>query len=212
MARTKSLASAAALYSIHPGVAMVAKWAADLPEKTGRSLEEWVRLVDKDGPKTDKERREWLKAEHKFGTNAAWWIVERAAKGDGWEEGDPAAYLQAAAAYVETMYAGPKAGLRPLHDRLIALGRGLGPDVRVCPCKTIVPFYRANVFAQIKPTTRTRIDFGLSLRGVPAVARLLATGGEAKGDRITHRIAVTAEADIDGFLERWLHEAYERAA
>jgi hypothetical protein len=84
--------------------------------------------------------------------------------------------------------------------------------VRVCPCKTIVPFYRANVFAQIKPTTRTRIDFGLSLRGVAAVARLLATGGEAKGDRITHRIAVAAEADIDGFLERWLHEAYERAA
>jgi hypothetical protein len=212
MAGKKSLASTASLYNVHPGVAMVAKWADDLPEKTGRSLADWVRLLENDGPATDKERREWLKAEHKFGTNAAWWIVERAAKGTGWEEGDPAAYLKAAAAYVETMYAGPKAGLRRLHDRLIALGRGLGSDVRICPCKTIVPFYRANVFAQIKPTTGTRIDFGLSLRGVPADGRLLSTGGEAKGDRITHRIAVSAEADIDGFLERWLQEAYERAA
>jgi hypothetical protein len=208
MARKKP--ATASPYSVHPGVAMVAKWAAELPEKTGRSLDQWVRLLAQEGPKTEKERREWLKSEHKFGTNAAWWIVERAAKGDGWEDGDPAAYLKAAAAYVETMYAGPKAGLRPLHDRLIELGRGLGPDVRVCPCQTIVPFYRAHVFAQVKPTTRTRIDFGLSLRGVAADGRLLSTGGEAKGDRITHRIAVASEADIDEFLERWLRTAYER--
>jgi hypothetical protein len=197
-------------YSVHPGVAMVAKWAAELPEKTGRSLDQWVRLLEKEGPKTEKERREWLKSEHKFGTNAAWWIVERAAKGHAWEDGDPAAYLKVAATYVETMYAGPKAGLRPLHDRLIELGRGLGPDVRVCPCQTIVPFYRTHVFAQIKPTTRTRIDFGLSLRGVAADGPLLSTGGEAKGDRITHRIAVATAADVDEFLERWLRTAYER--
>jgi hypothetical protein len=190
---------------------MVAKWAAELPGKTGRTLEEWVRLVQSSGPKAEKERRDWLKAEHGFGTNAAWWIAERA-EGKGWEDGDPAAYLKAAAGYVEAMYAGPKAALRPLHDRLLALGRGLGPDVRVCPCQTIVPLYRAHVFAQVKPSTRTRIDFGLSLRGVEPAGKLLSTGGEAKGDRITHRIAVASADDIDAFLERWLRSAYERAA
>lgn len=35
------------------------------------------------------------------------------------------------------------------------------------------------------------------------------TGGFAKKDRITHRIAVTALADLDGELRRWLRRAYD---
>ncbi len=54
------------LYSVHPGVAMVQDWIDKLPEKTGRSLEEWIELVQKSGPPTEKERREWLKTEHKM--------------------------------------------------------------------------------------------------------------------------------------------------
>src|SRR5215510_810421 len=61
------------IYSVHPGVVMVQKWVETLPEKTGRSLEEWISLVKKSGPKTEKERREWLKDKHKLGTNSAWW-------------------------------------------------------------------------------------------------------------------------------------------
>jgi hypothetical protein len=213
MPRKPSAAKSPPAYDVHPAVAMVAKWVAALPEKTGRSLEEWVSLIEKEGPETEPQRRAWLKAEHGFGTNHAWWLAERATKGAAhWEDGNPEVYLQAAAGYVDAMYAGPKAALRPLYDRLLEVGRGLGPDVRVCPCKTIVPLYRDNVFAQIKPTTRTRIDFGLSLRGVEPAGRLLSTGGEAKGDRITHRIAVQSPADIDAELERWLRSAYERAA
>ena len=41
--------------------------------------------------------------------------------------------------------------LRALHDRIIELGVSLGDDVRICPCKTIVPLYRKHVFAEIKP-------------------------------------------------------------
>jgi hypothetical protein len=188
---------------------MVQKWIAELPDKTGRSLEEWLKLVREEGPAGEKEQRDWLKKEHGLGTNSAWWIAERAA-GKGGEDDDPESYLRAAATWVEAMYAGPKAGLRPLHDRLLQLGRGLGPDVRVCPCKTIVPLYRQHVFAQIKPSTRTRIDLGLALGDTKAAGRLVDTGGLAKGDRITHRIPITALADIDGEVERWLKMAYDR--
>ena len=68
------------------------------------------------------ERREWLKHEHQLGTNAAWWIAERAA-GKGGEDGDPEAYLAAAVRYVEEQYSGKKAGLRPIYDALLALGK-----------------------------------------------------------------------------------------
>src|SRR5436853_1634124 len=66
------------LYSVHPGLGMVEKWKNELPAKTGRSVDEWIAFVKKSGPATEKERREWLKREHKMGTNSAWWIAERA--------------------------------------------------------------------------------------------------------------------------------------
>jgi hypothetical protein len=203
--------SAPSLYSVHPGVAMVQDWVAGLPAKTGRSLEEWIELVQKSGPPGEKDRRDWLKKEHGLGTNGAWWIAERA-EGKGLEDGDPVAYLKAAEEYVAAMFAGPKAGLRPIYDRLLHLGLKLGKDVKACPCKTIVPLYRNHVFAQIKPTTRTRIDLGLALKDTPAGGRLIDTGGLAKGDRITHRIAISSVDQIDGQVERWLKTAYNRDA
>ena len=122
------------LYDVHPGVAMVQKWVAELKNKTGRSLEEWIALVKKDGPKDEKARREWLKKKHKLGSNSAWHIAERA-DGKGGEEDSPEAYLKAAAQCVEDQYAGPKEKLRPIYDALLNLGRSMGGDVKVCPCK-----------------------------------------------------------------------------
>lgn len=207
-ARGGASKTGAVRYDVHPGVAQMRAWAADLPSKTCRSLAQWIALVKKDGPADEAAQREWLKTKHGLGTNSAWWIAERAA-GRGSEDDDPDAYLRAAATWVDAMYAN-KPALRPLHDALVALGRSMGRDVGVCPCKTIVPFYRAHVFAQIKPSTRTRIDFGLALGDAPATGRLIDTGGFAKKDRITHRFEITSEADIDDEVVRWTRVAYQR--
>jgi hypothetical protein len=196
------------LYSVHPSVAMVQNVMAALKEKTGRDLEEWIALIRKQGPPTEKERRTWLKDVHKLGTNYSWWLAERA-DGKGAEDGDPKAYLKAAAAYVEAMYAGPRAVLRPIHDRILDLAFTLGDDVKVCPCQTIVPLYRNHVFAQIKPATNKRIDLGFALKGARATGRLIDTGGFAKKDRITHRIPLESVADIDDEVTRWLNAAYD---
>lgn len=196
------------LYSVHPGVLMTQKWVSTLKEKTGRSLEEWLDLVQKSGPKTEQEQRDWLKQEYKLGTNSAWWIAERAA-GKGAETDDPEVYLREAEAYVEKMYGGKKADLRPLYDKLLALGLSMGKDTKACPCSTMVPLYRRHVFAQIKPTTQNRIDMGFALGALKGEGRLIETGGFAKKDRITHRIAISAPADIDGEVKRWIRVAYE---
>jgi hypothetical protein len=197
------------LYDVHPGVAMVQKWVAELKSKTGRSLEEWLTLVKKEGPKEEKARREWLKAKHKLGTNSAWWISERAA-GKGGED-SPEEYLRIAARHVEEQYAGPKEKLRPIFDELLKIGRALGDDVKVCPCKTIVPLYREHVFAQIKPTTNTRVDFGFALMHYKGKLpkRLIDTGGLARKDRITHRIELTSASQIDAEVKTWLKTAYD---
>ena len=107
------------------------------------------------------------------------------------------------------MFSGPKAGLRPIYDELLRLGLSMGDDVKACPCQTIVPLYRKHVFAQIKPTTRTRIDLGFALGSRKAEGRLIDTGGFAKKDRITHRIPIGSTSEIDGEVKRWLRVAYD---
>ena len=198
-----------AIYDVHPGVAMVQRWIAELKSKTGRSLEEWLALVKKEGPKDEKSRREWLKTKHKLGANGAWWIAERSA-GKGGED-SPEEYLRIAAQHVEEQYAGPREKLRPIFDELLKLGRSMGDDVKVCPCKTIVPLYREHVFAQIKPTTNARVDFGFALTHYKGKLpkRLIDTGGLVKKDRITHRIELTSAAQIDAEVKKWLKTAYD---
>jgi hypothetical protein len=185
---------------------MIQKAIADLPSKTGRDLESWIKLIKKSGLKDEKARREWLKTEHGLGTNYASWLADRA-EGKG-EDGDPETYLKAAEGYVEKMFAGPKSSLLPTYDALLKLAFNLGKDVKACPCQTIVPLYRKHVFAQIKPTTQTRIDLGLALKDLKATGRLIDTGGFAKKDRITHRIPIMSPTDIDDEVKRWLVHAY----
>jgi hypothetical protein len=124
--------------------------------------------------------------------------------------GDAEKYLTEAPGYVETMFSGKKSGLRPIYDQLLELAFALGRDVTVSPGKTIIPFYRAHVFAQVKPTTQTRIDLGYCLRGIKPAGRLVSTGGEAKGDRITHRIGISSVEEIDQEVKTWLKRAYDR--
>jgi hypothetical protein len=197
------------VYGVHPGVAMTQKWVADLKRKTGRSLEEWLQLIKKSGPKDEKARRDWLKTEHGLGTNYAGSLAARA-EGKISEIGDPDSYLEAAEDYVEQMFSGSKAGLRPIYDRVLKLGLKLGNDVKACPCQTIVPLYRKHVFAQIKPTTTKRIDLGIALGDMKAKGRLIDTGGFAKKDRITHRIPLESLDDVDDEVKQWLEVAYDR--
>ena len=59
-----------------------------------------------------------------------------------------------------------------------------------------------------KPTTRTRIDFGLALKDTKAVGKMIDTGGYAKKDRITHRFEITSTKDITAEVKKWLKKAY----
>ena len=206
----KAAAKSRPIYDVHPGVAMVQKWVGELKDKTGRSLEEWMALIQKDGPADERGRRAWLKTKHKLGTNGAWWLTERAG-GKGGEDDDPESYLRSAVRNVEEQYSGAKENLRPIYDELLRLGKSMGADVKACPCKTIVPLYRRHVFAQIKPTTNTRVDLGLALAQYQGKLpkRLIDTGGLAKKDRITHRMELKASENIDGEVKRWLKIAYD---
>jgi len=133
------------------------------------------------------------------------WIAERAenkASKGRFQNYDPDAL-------VETMFSGPKEALRPIYDHIIKLTLRLGKDVTITPCSTIVPLRRQYVFAEIKPSTKTRIDLGFALKDTSPSKRLLETGGRAKGNRITHKIPITSIADVDNEVKGWLKKAYD---
>ncbi len=189
------------LYSSHPGFAREAAFIANLHERTGKTLEQWMAEITKSGPPTLKERIAWLKADRGLTRDYATWLAGLADGSVGAENYEPDAL-------VDSMFAA-KESLRPIYDKLLQLGLALGKDVKACPCKTIVPLYRRHVFAQIKPASKTRIDFGFALHDTKPTARLLDTGGFAKKDRITHRIAISTPADIDEEVKSWLKKAYQ---
>ena len=188
------------VYAAHPALAMESAVARNLEKNTGKPLEAWVRIAREEGPPTLKERAAWLQREHGLGMVMAQVVAEHA-------EGVALHYDPDG--YVEKMFAGKKAGLRPIYDALLELAFELGPDVTVTPCATIVPIRRRYVIAQIKPAALTRIDLGFALKDTPASGRLIDTGGRAKGDRITPRIAITSLDDIDDEVKGWLRRAYE---
>jgi hypothetical protein len=194
-------------YSLHPGFAREQAYRDNLASRTGKTLEQWVALAKKQKLGTVRERIAWLKSDHALTTDYARWIAEECDGGTGADAYDPDAL-------VKSMFA-KKPALVPLYEKLLALGLGVAHDVKACPCATIVPLFRKHVFAQLKPTTQTRIDVGFALgdpKKTPAKGRLIDTGGFAKKDRITHRIEVAKPGDIDATVERWLKVAYGRDA
>jgi hypothetical protein len=204
VAKTKSI------YSPHPSIAMVQKWIEDLPQKTGRSLDQWLKHIRKDGPDDEEAARGWLKEKYKLGTNTEWWLAERAlGKNQGYREEDPVQYLEMAEKYVVDQFAGKKAALKPLYDKLLEMCLSFAKDVKACPCQTMVPIFRNHVIAQIKPATNTRIDFGLALKDTPCTGKLKDTGGFEKKDRISRKIEVTSEKDINAELMKWFKKAYQ---
>ena len=199
------------IYSVHPGVLMTQKWIGELKQKTGAVPRRVARAHQEIRPERRKgtprvaQGRTRPRHQHRL-------VARRSAEGKGGESGDPDLYLEQAERDVEKMFSGGKAHLRPLYDKHLKLGLKTGKEAKACPCQTIVPLYRNHVFAQIKPTTQTRIDMGFALGDMKPTGRLIDTGGFAKKDRITHRIPITSMDDIDDEVKHWLKVAYDRDA
>ena len=209
MVSNERITNEPSLYSVHPSIKHLQKIVENLPNKTGRSLHDWVDVVRAAGIANAKEIKAWLKSEHQLGGVTAT-IIADTLTGNG-QDHDEVAYLETAVQYVENLYSGRKESLRPIHDALFKISLGLGKDIKVSPCKTMVPIYRNHVIAEIKPSTQTRVDLGLALKAFKGdlPERLIDTGGLAKGDRITHRIPLSTVGEIDDEVHKWLQVAYE---
>ena len=176
---------------------------ANLKKGTGRSLEEWVALSRESGHQKHGVLVKWLKESHGLTHGYANLVAH------GTFASDAGARAQAGDDLVAEMLAGEKAGLRPIMDALLAAITSFGDDVEQAPKKGYLSLRRKTQFATLHPSTKSRFDVGLKLKGVPPSGRLEAAG--SWNAMVTHRVRLAAAAEVDAELVGWLRQAYEKA-
>jgi predicted transport protein len=180
---------------------MMSAVTGSMAERTGRSLEEWLALVATSGidPLDQNAVRRWLKDVHGVRQNTQWALADAAARAAGWAR-------PSVAEYIDGQYTGSRAGLRPVFDAIRDTALALGDDVTIEGRSTYVPFVRRRQFAAVAAASG-RVDLGLRLPSPPASARLepARTPGSA-----THRVRLTAVAEVDDEVRGLLRAAYDQ--
>jgi len=171
-----------------------------LLEKTGKSLDHWIKIVQKSKIEKHEEIINFLKAEHGFTYGFANFVAHKSKKSDAgsFDEAD----------LVATQYKG-KESLKPIYEKLLKEISKFGKDITFTPKKKAVSIIRKKQFALIKPATKTRIDLGLKIKDKEIGARLEGSG--PFGSMCTHRVRIENVKEVDKELLSWIKEAYEKS-
>ena len=182
---------------------MAASMIANIKERTGRELPEWISIIATTDLAKHGQIVQHLKFEHGVTHGFANLIAHQARAAASGEA--PAG----GASLVDTQYGGAKSGLRPIYEDLVERVRSFGDDVDVAPKKAYVSLRRSKQFALIQPSTKTRVDVGINLKGVDPTERLEPSG--SFNSMCSHRVRVTGGDQVDDELVGWLRSAYDLA-
>lgn len=186
---------------------------ANIQKRTGKSLAELFQAVRDSGLAKHGEMRDHLKTTLGMGHGDANLVVHVfrqgadagsiSASGAGGAAGGDAGPADA----LDAIFAGAKADLRPIHDRVMK-GIGAFGDFEVAPKKAYVSLRRKKQFATLGPATKTRFEVGLNMKGVPATDRLLAL---PPGGMCQYKVNLTDPGEVDAELLGWIRAAYDSA-
>jgi hypothetical protein len=172
----------------------------NLEEKTGKSLDQWVAIAKKSGAAKHGEIVKHLKENgltHGYANLVAHSTLQSASVHS--DEGD----------LIEAQYSGARAALRPIYEKVIKEAGAFGGDLEVSPKKGYVSLRRKKQFAIVQPSTATRLDVGINLKGTPATGRLEESG--SFNAMVSHRVRISDAKEVDKELVGWLRKAYDAA-
>lgn len=173
----------------------------NLEKKTGKSLGEWIKIVNKTGLQKHTEMLNYLKTEHGFTHGFANMVALKA-------RGADAGSAINTSDLVDAQYKG-KEILRPIYDKIVEEIMKLGKDVELAPKNAYVSVRRKKQFAILQPSTKTRLDVGINLKGVEPKGKLEKSG--SFNAMVSHRVKVEKPGDANKDLFEWLKQAYEAA-
>jgi predicted transport protein len=173
----------------------------NLHKNTGKTLEEWIKIVKSESFEKHGQMVKFLKENHNFTHGFANMVALKAREADAGSATD-------VNDLVEAQYAG-KEHFRPLYERLLTQIKQFGSDVEVAPKKAYVSLKRKKQFAMLQPATKTRFEIGLNVKGREADGKLEPI--TKSNAMFTHVIKIASEEEADDKVLNWLKEAYEQA-
>ena len=173
--------------------------------KTGKSLSEFREIIAKSGLSKHGEIRAMLIKKFGLGYGDANSLVHFALLSDG-QSAAQEEELSIDQVLAE-IYAGARASLRPIHDRLVAAIQKFGAFETV-PKKGYVSLRRKKQFAMIGPAGRGRVELGLNMKDMKPTSRLtlMPPGGMSQ-----YTVDLTSPGEVDKELIGWIRRAFDGA-
>jgi len=173
----------------------------NIKAKTGKTPEDFRKLVKKKGLAKSREIVAWLKEEYGLGYGHAGAIYYMIVHAD-----DVKASTEDR---IEKLFGGKKVKWRKAYDALEERVRKLGTDIKVAPNMTYINLCRGSKKFAIVQTTADRLDIGIKLKGVAPTKRFEAAG--SWNAMVTHRVRISDPKQIDAEVLAWLKQAYDAA-
>lgn len=173
----------------------------NLNKNTGKTLEEWIKVVKNSGIEKHKEIIDFLKSEHKLTYGFANFIALKSRGTDSGSAENPESL-------VDHQYK-DKESLLPIFKKLIEEIKKFGTDVEIAPKNAYVSLRRKKQFALIQPSTKDRVDLGLNIKDKDFTDRLEKSG--SFNAMCTHRVRLESVEQVDSAVIDWVKDAYNQA-
>lgn len=172
----------------------------NLHKNTGKTLEEWINMVNKQNFSKHGEFIKYLKETHGLTHGFANLIAHKA-------KGSDAGSAENQDDLITNQYKG-KEHFKSIYDKLISEIKSYGNDFEIAPKNTYVSLRRKKQFAILNPATKTRFEIGINLKGQEPKGKLEA---EKPNAMCSHKINIANEMDVDSEVIDWIKLAYDNA-
>jgi len=177
----------------------------NIETKTGKSLDELTRIIEKSGLTKHNQIRDYIMQEFNLGYGDASMLVHFALKTDGQSAAEASgASIEEVTAQI---YTGKTETQRQVHDRVMLEVKKLG-TFEIAPKKAYLSLRRKRQFAMLGPASKGRVEVGLNMKGLPGTNRLIE---QKPGGMCQYKVFVENPDQVDAELQGWLRQAYDSA-
>lgn len=172
----------------------------NLHKNTGKTLVEWIDIVNSQNFAKHGEIIKFLKEQYQFTHGFANLVAHKAKETDSGsaENTDD---------LIKNQYKG-KEHFIPIFDKLISVIQTFGNDIEIAPKNNYTSLRRKKQFATFNPSTKTRFEIGINLKGQEPKGKL---APEKPNAMCSHKISISEILDIDKEVIEWLKAAYDNA-
>jgi hypothetical protein len=171
-------------------------WMTVLEKQTGHGLSFWIRKIQEQNFRNERQLRAWLSRQGVTGYGRQLLVME--------QFGYPDFIRSTGEALIDKQYSGyPEP--RAIYDAIIKAAATCG-DVVIQTRKTWVSLVSPRrTFARIQRTTKTRVDLGLRLERQRPGGRLVSSKIH---ETMRVQVGLSAPEEVDSEVRTWLRRAY----